>query len=142
MLPTEQPSPLRVLLVEDYPDLAEVMAEFLRAEGLDVTTALSGREALEAAAASRPQLLLCDLNLPDMSGLDVVRGLRSHPATEEVYAVILTAMRETEPAQRSEAEALGVNAFMFKPITLEAIRTLMETLATRPVTSPSSQKTE
>jgi len=142
MSPTEQPSPLRVLLVEDYPDLAEVMAEFLRAEGLDVTTALSGREALEAAAASRPQLLLCDLNLPDMSGLDVVRGLRSHPATEDVYAVILTAMRETEPAHRSEAEALGVNAFMFKPITLEAIRTLMETLATRPVTSPSSQKTK
>src|SRR5215471_4560827 len=110
MSPTEQPSTLRVLLVEDYPDLAEVMAEFLRAEGLDVTTAQSGREALEAAAASRPQLLLCDLNLPDMSGLDVVRGLRSHPATEEVYAVILTAMRETEPAQRSDAEALGVNA--------------------------------
>ena len=142
MSPTEQPSPLRVLLVEDYPDLAEVMAEFLRAEELDVTTALSGREALEAAAASRPQLLLCDLNLPDMSGLDVVRGLRSRPATEEVYAVILTAMRETEPARRSEAEALGVNAFMFKPITLEAIRTLVETLATRPLTSPSSQKTE
>src|SRR5215510_5074862 len=133
MAPTEQPSPLRVLLVEDYPDLAEVMAEFLRAEGLDVTTALSGREALEVAAAFRPQLLLCDLNLPDMSGLDVVRGLRSQPATEEVYAVILTAMREAEQTCRSEAEALGVNAFISKPITLEAIRTLTQKLATPPL---------
>jgi CheY-like chemotaxis protein len=133
MSPSEQPSSLRVLLVDDYSDLAEVMAELLRAEGLDVTTALSGREALVVAAAFRPQLLLCDLNLPDMSGLDVVRGLRSHPATEEVYAVILTAMREAEQTCRSEAEALGVNAFISKPITLEAIRTLTQKLATRPV---------
>jgi CheY-like chemotaxis protein len=142
MSPSEQPSALRVLLVDDYADLAEVVAEVLRAEGLDVATALSGREALEVAAAFRPQLLLCDLNLPDISGLDVVRGLRSHPATEDVYAVILTAMREAEGTCRSEAEALGVKAFISKPITREAIRTLTEKLTMRPLTSPSSQNTK
>jgi CheY-like chemotaxis protein len=132
MSPAEA-SRLRVLLVEDDPDLADVTAEFLRAEGLDVEAARSGREALEVAPVFRPQLVLCDMNLPDMTGLDVVRGLRSNPSTEDTSFVILTAMRETERAHRREAETLGVEAFIPKPITTDAIRTLTETLATRPV---------
>jgi len=58
---------LRVLLVEDHPDWAAAMGEFLRSEGLEVQPALSGSEALDVAAAFRPQLILCDLNLPDMN---------------------------------------------------------------------------
>jgi len=126
-------SRLRVLLVEDDPDLADVTAEFLRAEGLDVETARSGGEALEVAPVFRPQLVLCDMNLPDMTGLDVVRGLRSNPSTGETSFVILTAMRETERAHKSEADTLGVDAFISKPITIDAIRTLAEKVATRPV---------
>jgi CheY-like chemotaxis protein len=136
----EQSPPLRVLLVEDYADLAEVTAEVLRAEGLYVQIAMSGREALELAPAFRPQLLLCDLNLPDMTGLDVIRGLRSNPATEETYAVILTAMQESQLPQQSNAGHVRVDSFVSKPITLEAIRTLIETLGTRPLSNPSSQK--
>jgi CheY-like chemotaxis protein len=136
----EQSPPLRVLLVEDYADLAEVTAEFLRAEGLYVRIAMSGREALELAPAFRPQLLLCDLNLPDMTGLDVIRGLRSNPATEETYFVILTAMQERQLPQQSDAGQVRVDSFISKPITLEAIRTLIETLGTRPLSNPSSQK--
>ena len=136
----EQSPPLRVLLVEDYADLAEVTAEVLRAEGLYVRIAMSGREALELAPAFRPQLLLCDLNLPDMTGLDVIRGLRSNPATEETYVVILTAMLERQLPQQSDAEEVRVDSFVSKPITLEAIRTLIETLETRPLINPSSQK--
>jgi DNA-binding response OmpR family regulator len=58
---------LRVLLVEDCPDLGAATADFLEAEGLEVRTALSGLEAVEIASAFKPQLLLCDMNLPDMS---------------------------------------------------------------------------
>jgi two-component system, sensor histidine kinase and response regulator len=118
--PAEQPSPIRVLLVEDYPDLAEVTAEFLKAEGLDVRVAESGGEALEIATAFQPQLLLCDLNLPDISGLDVVRQMRSSPSTERTYAVILTAMGDMT------GERLGVDAVIAKPITFEIIRTLVK----------------
>ena len=126
-------SRLRVLLVEDDPDLADVTAEFLRAEGLDVQTVRSGREALDVAPAFRPQLALCDMNLPDMTGLDVVRGLRSNPSTGDTAVVILTALQETERAHQGEAEALGVDAFISKPITIDAIRTLTKKLAARPV---------
>ena len=113
-------TPLRVLLVEDYADLAEAEAEFLRAEGLDVRTALSGSEALEIAPEFQPDLLLCDIYLPDMTGLDVVHRLRSHPLTERTYTVILTAMAGVAK------QPGGADVVIFKPITAKAIRTLVE----------------
>jgi len=111
--------PLRVLLIEDHPDLAAATAGFLEAEGLDVRTALSGHEALEIAPAFQPQLLLCDLHLPDMSGLDVVHELRSNPSTERTYVVILTgtaAMDSTE---------VDVDFWMVKPMTTEALHRVL-----------------
>jgi len=118
----DPPSPVRVLLVEDYLDLAEATAEFLMLEGFDVRIATSGAQALKMAPAWRPQLLLCDLNLPDISGLDVIRTLQSSPATERPYAVILTAMA----TGALSAGLPGVDAIVSKPLTLEAIRTLKE----------------
>jgi two-component system alkaline phosphatase synthesis response regulator PhoP len=111
---------LRVLLVEDYPDLAAATADFLEAEGLDVRTAVSGREAVEVALAFQPQLVLCDLNLPDISGLEVVDQLRSNPATQRTYAVILTA------AGRAFVKPAKVDAFVEKPLTIESIQALMK----------------
>jgi CheY-like chemotaxis protein len=111
---------LRVLLVEDYPDLAAATADFLEAEGLDVRTAVSGREAVDVALAFQPQLVLCDLNLPDISGLEVVDQLRSNPATQRTYAVILTA------AGRAFVKPANVDAFVEKPLTIESIQALMK----------------
>jgi CheY-like chemotaxis protein len=119
---------LRVLLVEDHPDLAVLTAALLEAEGLHVQTALSGREALEAAPAFRPQLILCDMNLPDMKGLELIRRLRSDPATERSYVVMLTAMWGMEAVYGREVERVGADALIFKPITTEAVRTLVEKL--------------
>src|SRR5689334_24566122 len=84
--------PLRVLLIEDHPDLAAATAEFLRMEGLDVQIACSGQEALALAVTIAPHIVLCDMHLPDMSGVEVVHRLRSHPSTVRSYLVILTAM--------------------------------------------------
>ena len=121
-MPISNTGPLRVLLVEDYPDLAAATADFLEAEGLEVRTALSGRDALDAASEFQPQLVLCDLNLPDMSGVDVIRQIRSNPATQRTYAVILTAIGRafTKPAD--------VDAFVEKPLTIDSIRMLIEAL--------------
>jgi CheY-like chemotaxis protein len=112
------PTPLRVLLIEDHPDLAAATADFLSAEGLDVRTALSGREALDVAAAFQPQVLLCDINLPDMSGLDLIRELKSNVSSQRTYFVILTAMPEID------ASHLQVDLCLSKPLTLEAIAML------------------
>jgi signal transduction histidine kinase/CheY-like chemotaxis protein len=123
----EKTPPLRVLLVEDHPDLAAVTAEWLSEEGFDVRTALSGREALEVAPLFRPHLVLCDMNLPDIDGLNVVRELRSNPSTERTYVVIVTAMERMELSDR--LKRMGVDAFIPKPITIAAIQTLVDKLA-------------
>ncbi|HUK32368.1 MAG TPA: response regulator [Vicinamibacterales bacterium] len=117
--------PLRVLVVEDYPDLAAATSDFLQAEGLDVRTALSGRDALELASVFEPQLVLCDLNLPDMSGFDVARALRSNASTQQTYFVVLTAMGGMNASQS------GVDAFLAKPLTTEAVRALLRTVASK-----------
>ena len=111
--------PLRVLVVEDYPDLAAATADLLKAEGLDVRTALSGNEAVEIASAFQPELLLCDMNLPDMSGLDVVHELRSNTSSARPYIVILTAGTDID------ATRLQVDRCMVKPITREALPALV-----------------
>jgi DNA-binding response OmpR family regulator len=126
--PIERDPALRVLLVEDDPDLAEATAEFLRLEALDVRIAVSGRDALENVAAFRPQLVLCDLNLPDMTGFELVRSLRSNPSTEGTYIAILTAMRERDLTARPEGGEAHADAFISKPLTFDAVRRLMETL--------------
>jgi len=125
-MPGDSPR-LRVLLIEDHADLADATAELLKAEGLDVWIAMSGAEALEAVPAFRPELILCDLNLPDIEGLELVRRLRSDPATQRSHIVILTAMWAVETYPRDVKE-LGVDAFITKPITAEAARTLVEKL--------------
>jgi CheY-like chemotaxis protein len=132
MSPIEREPPLHVLLVEDYVDLAEATAEFLRLEAFDVRIAVSGCEALEIATAFQPQLVLCDLNLPDMSGLELVRSLRSNPSTEGAYIAILTAMQERDLAAHTEAGQPHADAFISKPLTLDAIRRLKENLVARP----------
>src|SRR5690348_12760538 len=86
------PGPTRLLLVEDYAPLAEATAEFLRNETLTVRIAKSGKEALLAAIEFRPQIVLFDLNLPDMSGLDVARALRSNADTKDALLVMHTAL--------------------------------------------------
>jgi len=126
--PIERDSSLRVLLVEDDPDLAEATAEFLRLEALDVRIAASGRDALETATGFQPQLVLCDLNLPDMTGLELVRSLRSNPSTKGTYIAILTAMRERDLTGRMEAGEQQADAFISKPLTFDAVRRFKEML--------------
>ncbi len=121
----EEQNPLRVLLVEDHADLAAMTAELLRGEGFEVRTALTGREALEAAPDFQPHLTLCDMRLPDIKGREVIHGLRSNPLTQRTHAVILTALSEEEiRAFNRNAQKMGVDQFIRKPLTLDAIRDL------------------
>src|SRR5215831_1253972 len=87
----------RLLLVEDHEDLADATAEFLRSEGLAVQVASTGAEALTAAVAFRPDIVLCDLNLLDMTGVEIARVLRGNPASRNTLFAIHTAgLRETD----------------------------------------------
>jgi CheY-like chemotaxis protein len=114
------------LLVEDHGPLAEATAEFMQAKGLDVRIASSGREALEMAAAFQPDIVLCDVRLPDLSGPDVARALRAIPGTKAAVIAMHTAMSESDlSTQRLNAD---VDLFLSKPITEEKIDALISQL--------------
>jgi CheY-like chemotaxis protein len=120
---------LRVLLIDDNAELSAATTELLRREGLEVRAALSGRQGLEVAADFKPQLTLCDLNLPDMKGQEVIRFLRSNPLTRHTYAVVVTARSKEEVREYNRAAGkMGIDEFIPKPLTTEAVRKLVSTL--------------
>ena len=111
----------RLLLVEDHAGLAEVTREFLQSEGFEVRLASSGREALAAAIAFQPDIVLCDLHLSDMDGVDVLSALRRNPAIGRFLPVIHTA--SWIPGGHS-LEAPEADLFLPKPIDNEKIAML------------------
>jgi len=120
-----------IALIQAVEDLAAVTADLLSHEGLEARIAATGREALEAVADFKPQLVLCDLNLPDMSGLEALRALRARPSCCRATAVILTALRDSEiGVLRSRAAKAGIHRVLSKPLTVEDIRTLLPELKT------------
>jgi CheY-like chemotaxis protein len=124
----------RLLLVEDNVDLGEVTAEFLRVAGpLEVRIAESGEEALAIARAFQPEIILCDIRLTDMSGLDVARALRANPDTRHALIALHSAMSDIElRALESEIDADEVDLSLAKPLTQRKIDSLLAALeATR-----------
>jgi len=118
----------RVLLVEDHASLAEATAEVMQSKGLDVRIASTGREALEVAATYRPEIVLCDMRLPDMTGLDVARALRAIPGLKAAVIAIHSLMTEHDLGALSADAAAPLNLFMPKPITEEKIDVLISQL--------------
>src|SRR5262245_8793390 len=122
-----QPLP-HLLLVEDHVGFANATAEFLRLSGMDVQIAQCGDRALKMATAFRPQVVLCDLSLPDMSGLDVVRQLRANPVTQSAVFAVFTAMGQADIDMFRDTFANEVDLFLSKPITASKVDELFRHL--------------
>lgn len=117
----------RLLLVEDHPFNAEAMQRLLvRKGGHEVRVAHDGPDALQEAAAWKPDLVLLDLGLPGMSGLEVAKRLRAAPETARIVLVALTASVDRE--DHRAALAAGCTAVETKPLELERILPLLEKL--------------
>src|SRR5215475_13578251 len=97
--------------------------------GLEVRIAESGRQALSTAHAFPPQIVLCDLSLPDLSGLDVVRRLRADPKTKNALFAITTALAQADIMALEESLAGEVDLFLSKPITDRAVNELLDRFA-------------
>ena len=106
----------RVLVVEDERDIADLIKHALERGGdIDVEIASSGDAALKAAAAQPPDLILLDLNLPVISGLEVCRLLRGRPATKHVPIIMLTA--RTSENDRVTGLDVGADDYVTKPFS-------------------------
>ena len=100
----------------------------MRNKGLDVRIASTGREALETAAVFHPEIVLSDLMLPDMSGLDVARALRATPGAKDALIAMISAMTESDLGPLTGQVGSAVNLFLSKPITEEKLDTLLSGL--------------
>ena len=108
-----------ILLVDDYRDALEVWELYLCAEGFKVLTAASGLEALERATTAIPDMVVMDLQLPDLSGFEVARALRSKPATRHIPLIAATGY--SHAVQLDEAKQSGFDAVIVKPCDPDAL---------------------
>ncbi len=116
----------KILIVEDDRALSDVLAYNLRQAGYEVDSAEDGRKGLTQAQLNLPDVVVLDLMLPGMDGLEVCRRLRSHPSTREILVLMLTA--RTEEADQLTGFSAGADDYVTKPysmrLLLERIRAL------------------
>lgn len=114
---------MRVLIVDDDPDCRQIVALMLSKQNWTLAFATSGREALVAAAEFRPDLVLMDILMPDMSGLEAARAMRLDDRLRDAALIALTAL--AFEADRHQALAAGFDAVVTKPF---GRRQLMDTI--------------
>jgi CheY-like chemotaxis protein len=108
--------PIRVLLVEDNEMNRDMLTRRLARRGFAVESAADGAEAVTRAAASAPDVVLMDLNLPVLDGYDATRQLKESPATRRIPVIALSAHAMSD--DRDRALAAGCDDFDTKPINL------------------------
>jgi CheY-like chemotaxis protein len=105
---------MRVLIVEDSSDLRYLFARVLQRQGFRVYEASNGQEALECVREIQPDVIVSDVMMPEMDGIELIRRLRAMPATAEIPIVIITAAATDEV--RRDAGRLGAADVLEKPL--------------------------
>src|SRR5512139_73781 len=125
-----------ILIVEDVPNVLELLEVTLRFKGYAVLTARNGEEALEVIARQQPVLIITDILMPKLDGYAFVQKLRLNPDTRSIPVVFLSATYVT-PEDKNFALSLGAARFMEKPIdTEDFLLTVAELVTQQPFTQP------
>jgi len=114
----------RILIVDDNATNLKLVAYLMKANGYDVATALDAESALEALRATRPDVILMDIQLPGIDGLELTRRLKADPATRDIVIIAVTAY--AMKGDQDKAFAAGCDEYITKPIDTRA---LPETIA-------------
>jgi CheY-like chemotaxis protein len=113
----------RILIVDDNPTNLKLVTYLVRANGYEVTTAGDAGEAMAAIASSRPALILMDLQLPGIDGLELTRRLKADSATRDIKIIAVTAY--AMKGDQEKALAAGCDAYVTKPIDTRALPALI-----------------
>ncbi len=117
----------RILIVEDHPTMREAMRLVLEGEGFEIDEAADGQLAMERIRLAPPDLLFLDLNIPGTTGAEVLRAVKTDPATASMRVIVVTATGEEG---RAAALRLGADEYFTKPFSPTALlRTVERVLA-------------
>lgn len=131
-------APIRVLVVDDYPDSAESVAQWLALDGFEAKTARDGAQALELAKLWRPDVCVVDLQMPKVDGFEVARTLRVEPWAEQVLLIAHSGHATREVRERA-CEA-GFDSYFAKPAEpQEFLRVIYDQAAKRRITADAGE---
>jgi len=114
----------RILLIEDNHSLREEIVNVLELEGFDVVTADNGRVGLERLREGLPDIVVCDLMMPEMDGYETLKAIRANPLTRPLPVIVLTA-RDDEECQSRAAE-LKADDYVTKPFKIPDLLQALE----------------
>ena len=126
-VPAESPRrSRRVLIIDDYADIAESLRELLELNNHEVAVAYNGPDGIAKAREFRPEILLCDIGLPRMNGYEVARAFRRDKELSNVYLVAMTGYALPEDLQRA-ADA-GFDCHLAKPVEIDKLNSILAQL--------------
>ncbi len=112
---------IKLLIVDDEIDIREFARNFFRKRKIEVLTASDGKEALEIITQEQPSLVLLDIRMEGMTGIDVLRKLRE--VGSQIKIILVSGVKDEALVQ--EAERLGVTGFINKPLILEELERIV-----------------
>ena len=113
-----------VLIVDDNEHLREIFSSILRFSGYEIVEAESGAEAIEKAAAAKPHLILLDLALPDMNGIDVARSIKRNQRSAHIPIIVCSA--SSTEGEKEDSLSAGVVDYLQKPISSQVLKAKIE----------------
>lgn len=117
-----------ILLVDDNPQILEIFSEMLRLQGYEISQAATGKQGLQLVAEKQPDLVILDVVLPDISGIEVCRQIKTNPALTDVFVLLLSG-EATSAAHKVGGLEVGADEYIAKPVVwaefLARIRTVL-----------------
>ena len=128
--------PQKVLLVDDDPLMHMLFQRHLERAGYQMISAMDGQEGLEIAERELPQVIVMDVMMPEIDGLEAIRRLRKNEATKAIPVIVITANVTSYQASQQESYVCGAATFLTKP--LSPARLLQEVQRLMPPTVPAA----
>ena len=113
--------PIHILVIEDEPSVQTLLRKQLTANGFHVTVANDGLDALVKLESAKPNLILCDMMMPNLDGVEFVRAIKQHLETQRIPVIFLTA--KTDPRSMIDGINVGARFYVTKPFQMDDLLT-------------------
>ena len=128
----------KILVVDDEPHIVRLVQVNLEKAGYTVSTASNGREALEAVAGDQPDLVVLDVMMPEMDGLETLKRLKDNPETDEIPVILLTA--KAQDSDVFEGWKSGADLYLTKPFNPGELLLFVQRIFKSKAEGPSSYR--